>query len=142
MENFFVQSEFILEKFQFDENLEIPSVKNINVETAINIYEGMRDFFPKYQEINQNVILAPKLENILDNFDALLLDAFGVLNVGSQLVYGVNYFLGVMLECVLLVVYLKLLKFDVLQFVRSITDACINIDTTKSLLAYLYDSIL
>ena len=49
----------------------------------------MRDFFPKYQENNQDIILAPRLENILDNFDALLLDAFGVLNVGSP--YSWNY---------------------------------------------------
>ena len=32
MENFFVQSEFILEKFEFDNNFEIPSPKNINVD--------------------------------------------------------------------------------------------------------------
>ncbi len=89
MENFFVQSEFILEKFKFDENFEIPSVKNINEESVINIYEGMRDFFPQLQYVNQNIYLAPRLENILDNFDALLLDAFGVLNVGSSLVPGI-----------------------------------------------------
>ena len=89
MENFFVQSEFILEKFEFDNNFEIPSPKNINVDAVINIYEGMRDFFPQYQDTNKNINLAPRLENILDNFDALLLDAFGVLNVGSSLVPGI-----------------------------------------------------
>ena len=89
MENFFVQSEFILEKFEFDKNFEIPSPKNINVDAVINIYEGMRDFFPKHQDTNKNINLAPRLENILDNFDALLLDAFGVLNVGSSLVPGI-----------------------------------------------------
>ena len=89
MENFFVQSEFILEKFEFDKNFEIPSLKNINVDAVINIYEGMRDFFPQYHDTNKNINLAPRLENILDNFDALLLDAFGVLNVGSSLVPGI-----------------------------------------------------
>ena len=89
MENFFVQSEFILEKFQFDENFKIPSVKNINVDSVIDIYEGMRSFFPQYQDSKQKINLAPRLENILDNFDALLLDAFGVLNVGSSLVPGI-----------------------------------------------------
>ena len=89
MENFFVQSEFILEKFQFDENFKIPSVKNINVDSVIDIYEGMRSFFPQYQNSKQKINLAPRLENILDNFDALLLDAFGVLNVGSSLVPGI-----------------------------------------------------
>ena len=89
MENFFVKSEFVLEKFQFDQNFIIPPVKNMNANTVINIYEGMRDFFPKYQENNKDIILAPRLENILDNFDALLLDAFGVLNVGSALIPGI-----------------------------------------------------
>ena len=89
MKNFFVQSEFILEKFQFDKNFEIPHVQNIDVESVINIYENMRDFFPHYQDTKQNINLAPRLENILDNFDALLLDAFGVLNVGSALVPGI-----------------------------------------------------
>ena len=49
----------------------------------------MRDFFPQYQDTNKNINLAPRLENILDNFDALLLVAFGVLNVGSSLVPGI-----------------------------------------------------
>ena len=89
MENFNIKSEFVLEKFQFDQNFIIPSVKNMNADSVINIYESMRDFFPKYQENNQDIILAPRLENILDNFDALLLDAFGVLNVGSSLVPGI-----------------------------------------------------
>ena len=89
MENFNIKSEFVLEKFQFDQNFIIPPVKNMNADTVINIYESMRDFFPKYQENNQEIILAPRLENILDNFDALLLDAFGVLNVGSSLIPGI-----------------------------------------------------
>ncbi len=89
MENFFVKTEFILEKFQFGKNFNIPSVKNLNVDSVINIYEGMRNFFPICQDSNKKIKLAPKLENILDDFDALLLDAFGVLNVGSSLVPGI-----------------------------------------------------
>ena len=58
MENFFVQSEFILEKFEFDKNFEIPSPKNLNVDAVINIYEGMRGFFPQYQDTNKNINLA------------------------------------------------------------------------------------
>jgi len=89
MENFNIKSEFVLEKFQFDQKFIIPPVKDMNANSVISIYENMRDFFPKYQENNQDIILAPRLENILDNFDALLLDAFGVLNVGSSLVPGI-----------------------------------------------------
>ena len=89
MENFNIKSEFVLEKFQFDQKFIIPPVKGMNADSVINIYENMRDFFPKYQENNQDIILAPRLENILDNFEALLLDAFGVLNVGSALIPGI-----------------------------------------------------
>jgi len=89
MENFNIKSKFVLEKFQFDQNFIIPPVKNMNADSVINIYENMRDFFPKFQENNQDIILAPRLENILDNFDALLLDAFGVLNVGSCSIPGI-----------------------------------------------------
>ena len=35
----------------------------------------------------------------------------------------------------------KLLKKEDLQFGRSITDACIDIETTKELLAILYNSL-
>jgi len=49
----------------------------------------MRGFFPSYQTILDQTTIAPKLENILDHFDALLLDAFGVLNTGSKLVPGI-----------------------------------------------------
>ncbi len=89
MENFNIKSEFLLEKFQFDENFIIPPVKNMNADSVINIYESMREFFPKYLEKNREITLAPRLENILDNFDALLLDSFGVLNVGSSLIPGI-----------------------------------------------------
>ena len=50
----------------------------MNLNSVINIYESMRDFFPKYQENNKDIILAPRLENILDDFDALLLDVYGI----------------------------------------------------------------
>ena len=89
MKNFNIKSEFVLEKFQFDQNFTIPPVKNMNADSVINIYENMRDFFPKYQENNHDIILAPRLGDILDNFEALLLDSFGVLNVGSSLVPGI-----------------------------------------------------
>ena len=89
MDNFFVKSEFVLEKFKFKENFEMPSVKNMNAENVINVYEGMRDFFPNYQENSHKTTLAPKLKNILDEFEALLLDAFGVLNTGAILIPGI-----------------------------------------------------
>ena len=82
-------TDFILEKFKFEEDFKIPPVKNINAEAVIDIYEGMRNFFPSYQTGLEQTTIAPKLENILDHFDALLLDAFGVINVGQELVPGI-----------------------------------------------------
>ena len=52
MDNFFVKSEFVLEKFKFEENFEMPSVKNMNAENVINVYESMRNFFPNYQDLS------------------------------------------------------------------------------------------
>ena len=49
MNNYFVKPEFILEKFQFKENFKIPHIKDLNAEGVIDVYEGMRNFFPSYQ---------------------------------------------------------------------------------------------
>ena len=89
MDKYSIKPEFILEKFQFKENFKIPPTKDINAEKVVDLYESMRPFFPSFQHNGQDTIVAPKLVNILDNFDALLLDAFGVLNSGSSLVPGI-----------------------------------------------------
>ena len=51
MNNQIIKAEFILEKFQFENNFSIPSVKNMNAESVVNIYEAMRSFFPTYHNI-------------------------------------------------------------------------------------------
>ena len=62
-------------------------------------------------------------------------------NVASQMKKGEKNILGVMLESHLKEGNQKLLKKEDLQFGRSITDACIDIETTKELLAILYNSL-
>jgi len=62
-------------------------------------------------------------------------------NIASQISNGEKNILGVMLESHLKEGNQKLLKKEDLDFGRSITDACINIDTTKELLAILYNSL-
>ena len=62
-------------------------------------------------------------------------------NVASQISNGEKNILGVMLESHLKEGNQKLLKKEDLQFGRSITDACIDIETTKELLAILYNSL-
>ena len=86
MKNHIINAEFILEKFKFEENFSIPPIKNIDADSVVNIYEAMRNFFPIYHDLEKETVAAPKLENILDNFDALFLDAFGVLNIGPNLI--------------------------------------------------------
>ena len=62
-------------------------------------------------------------------------------NVASQISNGEKNILGVMLESHLKEGNQKLLKKEDLEFGRSITDACIDIETTKELLAILYSSL-
>jgi len=62
-------------------------------------------------------------------------------NVASQISNGEKNILGVMLESHLKEGNQKLLKKEDLQFGRSITDTCIDIETTKELIAILYDSL-
>ncbi len=63
-------------------------------------------------------------------------------NVADQIKKGEKNILGVMLESHLKEGNQKLTKREDLEYGRSITDACINIDSTKTLLEFLYDSIL
>ena len=62
-------------------------------------------------------------------------------NVASQVSNGEKNILGVMLESHLKEGNQKLLKKEDLQFGTSITDACIDIETTKELLAILYSAV-
>jgi len=62
-------------------------------------------------------------------------------NVANQIKNGEENILGVMLESHLKDGNQKLTNINDLQYGRSITDACIDIETTKNLLMILYDSI-
>ena len=61
-------------------------------------------------------------------------------NVANQIKNGEKNILGVMLESHLKEGNQKLTIRKDLEYGRSITDACINVDTTKNLLKILYDS--
>ena len=62
-------------------------------------------------------------------------------NIALQISNGENNILGVMLESHLKAGNQKLLKKEDLEFGRSITDECIDIETTKELLTILYNSV-
>ena len=61
-------------------------------------------------------------------------------NIGKQINEGESNILGVMLESHLKAGNQKLGNKE-LEYGKSITDACIDIDTTKDLLAYLYETL-
>ena len=63
-------------------------------------------------------------------------------NVANQISDGEKNILGIMIESHLKEGNQKLTKRKDLEYGRSITDACINIQTTNTLLGILYDSIL
>jgi 3-deoxy-7-phosphoheptulonate synthase len=62
-------------------------------------------------------------------------------NIALQISNGEKNILGVMLESHLKEGNQRLSQKEDLEFGRSITDACINIETTKELLAILYSSV-
>ena len=62
-------------------------------------------------------------------------------NIATQIGNGEKNIMGVMLESHLKEGNQKLINKDHLEFGRSITDACIDIETTKELLAILYNSL-
>ena len=62
-------------------------------------------------------------------------------NVAQQIKNGEKDILGVMLESHLKAGNQKLVKEKDLEYGKSITDACIDIETTENLLSFLYESI-
>ena len=85
-----IKTEFPIEKIDFEKKIQFPLIKNLNPIEIVNLYENFAKIFPK--KINQSleVNVFKSLEEILDNFDVLFLDAFGVLNVGNELVPGIK----------------------------------------------------
>ncbi len=79
---------YTIEKFISNEKYTFPSVKNLNAIEVVKIYNFFSSIFPKVTKKTHSTKVARKLENILDNFDVLLLDAFGVLNCGDTLYSG------------------------------------------------------
>ena len=63
-------------------------------------------------------------------------------NVSNQISNGEKNILGIMLESHLRDGNQKISNIKELEYGKSITDACIDIDTTKNLLKILYDSVL
>ncbi|GGH31283.1 HAD-IIA family hydrolase [Cribrihabitans marinus] len=61
----------------------------LTVETAFDAYEAVRDRLPLAAATDRVLRRAACLDDIADDYDALLLDAFGVLNIGETAIPGV-----------------------------------------------------
>ena len=69
-------------------NLRLPDADNITADSAFAIFEALRPLLPKAPSGAHKT--AARLVDLLDEFDALILDGFGVINVGFQAVPGIE----------------------------------------------------
>ena len=65
-----------------DFNIERP----MNLSTTLSVYEGLRPYMPA--SAPRQPTHADRLRDLLSHFDALLLDGYGVLNIGGEAVPG------------------------------------------------------
>ena len=64
--------------------------------TTLSVYEGLRGHMPSAQSPQVEPRQSQhhdRLRDILSEFDALLLDGYGVLNIGSEAVPGADHLL-------------------------------------------------
>ena len=69
-------------------NLRLPDADNITADSTLAIYEALRPLLPKAPSGAHKT--AARLVDLLDEFDALILDGFGVINVGFQTIMGID----------------------------------------------------
>ncbi len=77
--------QFLIQHGEFDKNFIFPSVRNIDSQHVISLYENFKKILPYSQKYTKDIIVRKNLSNILDEFDVLFLDAFGVINIGDKL---------------------------------------------------------
>ncbi len=80
---------FPIERINLKNEFKIPLIKDLNPLEIIKIYNNFSSLFPINNSENLNTNVSKNLKNILDNFDVLFLDAFGVINIGNNLVPGI-----------------------------------------------------
>ena len=78
--------QFLIQHEEFNKNFIFPSVKNINIQQVISLYENFKKILPHSQKYSKDVKVRRNLSDILDEFDVLFLDAFGVINIGDKLI--------------------------------------------------------
>ena len=78
--------QFLIQHEEFDKNFIFPSVKNINTQQVITLYENFKKILPHSRKYSKDIKVRKNLSNILDEFDVLFLDAFGIINIGDKLI--------------------------------------------------------
>ena len=69
-------------------NLNLPSVETMRLSDVINIYESLRPIMPKPRSVTPTHL--SRLVDVLPEVDALILDGYGVINVGDGLIAGID----------------------------------------------------
>ena len=78
--------QFLIQHEKFNKNFIFPSLKNIDSHQVISLYENFKKILPHSQKYSKDIKVRKSLSNILDEFDVLFLDAFGVINIGEKLI--------------------------------------------------------
>ena len=78
--------QFLIQHEEFNKNFIFPSINNINTQQVITLYENFKKILPHSQKYSKDLKVRRNLSDILDEFDVLFLDAFGVINIGDQLI--------------------------------------------------------
>ena len=78
--------QFLIQHEEFNKKFIFPSVKNIDSQQVLSLYENFKKILPNSQKYSKDVKIRKSLSNILDEFDVLFLDAFGVINIGDKLI--------------------------------------------------------
>lgn len=66
--------------------------KMLDADKTLQIYEGLRPVLPKPRAVNTHI--HERLIDLLDECDALILDGFGVINVGADKIDGIDTLLA------------------------------------------------
>lgn len=73
-------------------SLRLPEPEHITADSALALYEALRPLLPKARAGGNRK--AARLLDLLDEFDALILDGFGVINVGFETIPGIETLLA------------------------------------------------
>jgi len=71
-------------------SLRMPAPDAITLDDIIRIYEALRDQMPAVVPAGEGSRRAGKLADVLPHVDALVLDGFGVINIGGSLIDGIH----------------------------------------------------